>query len=85
MLAAVNQDQSSSHLFLVRMWREDLGCGNSEWRGKVQHVLSGEARFFREWAMLVEHLRAMLLERCDETTKGGAANSQLPNPNSQIS
>jgi hypothetical protein len=30
-----------SHLFQVRMWREDLGAGQTEWRGKLQHVIVG--------------------------------------------
>lgn len=27
-----------SHLFTIRIWQEDLGQGQFEWRGKVQHV-----------------------------------------------
>lgn len=49
-----------SHLFTVRVWREDLGQGRSEWRGKVQHVLSGEVRYFRDWATLIAALQEML-------------------------
>jgi hypothetical protein len=49
-----------SQLFTVRLWREDLGDGRSEWRGQVQHVLSYETRYFRDWqtlaAFLVEQL-----------------------------
>ncbi len=41
-----------SQLFTVRVWREDLGEGRSEWRGQVQHVLSGPARYFRDWHTL---------------------------------
>jgi len=40
-------------LFTVRVWQEDRGDGQSEWRGKVQHLLSGETRYFREWQTLV--------------------------------
>ena len=29
---------------------------------KVQHVLSGEARYFRDWGALVGHLLAPLLD-----------------------
>ena len=50
------QDNQSSHLFTVRVWREPLGQGHSEWRGQVRHVLSGEVRYFREWAQLVAYL-----------------------------
>ena len=42
-----------SQLFTVRVWREDLGDGRDEWRGKAQHILSGEARYFRDWQTLV--------------------------------
>jgi hypothetical protein len=50
----------SSHLFTVRLWAEDLGSGQAEWRGRVQHVSSGEARYFRDWPTLVALLLAML-------------------------
>jgi hypothetical protein len=49
-----------AHLFTVRVWREDLGGGQHEWRGKVQHVTSGEARYFRTWSALRAFLRDML-------------------------
>jgi hypothetical protein len=45
---------------MVRVWLEDLGNGTTEWRGQVKHVVNGEARYFREWATLVKHLKAML-------------------------
>jgi hypothetical protein len=47
----------TSHLFTVRVWREELGAGCVEWRGKVQHALSGEARYFREWTELIAFVR----------------------------
>lgn len=49
-----------SHLFTVRIWCEVVGEGQSEWRGQVQHALSGETRYFRGWSSLVEYLLAML-------------------------
>jgi hypothetical protein len=49
-----------SHLFTVRVWQEELGDGQTEWRGQVQHVLSEETRYFREWAGLVDFLLATL-------------------------
>jgi hypothetical protein len=49
-----------THLFTVRLWREDLGEGRTEWRGKVQHVLSGEERYFRDWPALNAFLLTML-------------------------
>jgi hypothetical protein len=55
-----------THLFTVRVWREDMGAGQAEWRGAVQHVVSGEMRYFRDWPTLVAWLQAML------PTPGGA-------------
>ncbi len=55
-------DQSlySSHLFTLRMWPEDLGSGQIDWRGKVQHVNSGEALYFRDWATLLDFMERLL-------------------------
>lgn len=52
--------QPHSHLFTVRMWQEDLGHGHLEWRGKVQHVMSGEVFYFREWQDLIVRLKLLL-------------------------
>lgn len=54
---------AASHLFTVRLWREDLGDDHVEWRGQVQHVLSGEAHYFREWRELETHLMTIPLQR----------------------
>lgn len=51
-----------SHLFTVRVWEEQVGNGQIEWRGKVQLVTSGEVRYFRQWAALVPLLVTMLSE-----------------------
>lgn len=44
----------------MRVWREDLGDGQVEWRGKVKHMLSGEAFYFREWQDLIARLKTWL-------------------------
>ena len=49
-----------SHLFMLRMWPEDLGSGRTDWRGKVQHVNSGEARYFRDWPTLEAFVEGLL-------------------------
>ena len=61
----------SSYLFTVRFWHEHLGDGESEWRGKVEHILSRETCYFREWSALIAFLQEVLsqqrlLEESDE-------------------
>jgi len=50
----------SSHLFTLRLWSEDLGSGQTDWRGKIQHVNSGEARYFRDWPTLEAFVEGLL-------------------------
>ena len=45
-----------SQLFVVRLWREDSWEESLEYRGRVQHVLSGETHHFRTWSTLIEFL-----------------------------
>jgi hypothetical protein len=51
-----------SHLFTIRLWTESLGDGQVSRRGRVQYVLSGERRFFKDWTTLVEYLEAKMKE-----------------------
>ncbi len=53
---------SHSHLFTVRVWEEEIGANQTEWRGKVQLFTSGEVRYFREWATLASLLLTMVAE-----------------------
>ena len=50
----------NSHLFTLRLWREEVAAGQSEWRGKVQQVNTGEAHYFHEWDALISLLIQML-------------------------
>ena len=54
------QPPPRTHLFTVRLWLEDLGQGQKEWRGEVHEVVSGERRYFRDWPTLVALLQAGL-------------------------
>ncbi len=56
----MKRQQPLSHLFTVRLWQEELGNGQTELRGKVQHVSSGEVRYFRDWLTLITFLQALL-------------------------
>jgi hypothetical protein len=54
------QPPARTHLFTVRVWLEELGAGQMEWRGEVQYVVSGEVRYFRDWPTLIALVQAML-------------------------
>jgi hypothetical protein len=49
-----------SHVFMLRLWPEDLGSGQTDWRGKVQHVNSGEVRYFRDWQTMEAFVEGLL-------------------------
>jgi hypothetical protein len=53
---------SGSQLFVLRLWPEDLDEGQVEWRGQVQHALSGRSGYFRDWPTMVDLLQEILLE-----------------------
>ncbi len=61
---------TSSHLFVVRIWSEQVGENRKEWRGQVEQVLSGKVGYFREWRMLVAFIKNALaaLDSDSETT-----------------
>jgi hypothetical protein len=51
---------ADSQLFTVRLWPEAVGDDLVEWRGKVDHVASGEGYYFRDWSRLIVCLEMML-------------------------
>lgn len=57
---------SFSQLFTIRLWMEELGERNQEYRGQVKHVVTGVTRNFRDWT----DLQAFLIGTLDEH-KGG--------------
>jgi hypothetical protein len=65
MASAANVEIPDSHLFTVRLWAEDLDADQREWRGQVQHVLSGETRYFRNAAGLYGILLAIMMEQVE--------------------
>lgn len=54
------EQHSNSHLFTVRVWLEASEDDHSEWRGKLQHIPSGEVRYFRGWTALIPLMLDML-------------------------
>jgi hypothetical protein len=70
-----------SHLFLVRLWPAGADSAGQEWYGRVQHVVSGEAHTFEDWATLIEWLRGMLTLGCvaqlDDTARAAGSGDAL--------
>jgi hypothetical protein len=67
-----------TELFTLRLWEEVLSEGQTEWRGKIQYVRSGEARYFRDWSTMVKFLVDSLSSlkgarrpETDETSESG--------------
>ena len=50
----------ATRLFTLRIWQEEAGDEQVEWRGKVQALPDGEAYYFRDWPGLITHLQKML-------------------------
>jgi len=57
-----------TRLFTLRMWQEEAGEGQTEWRGKVQALPEGEAYYFRDWSGLIGRLEVMLAVEHVENT-----------------
>jgi hypothetical protein len=55
-----DRPEQRSQLFMLRLWPEELGSGQIDWRGRVQHVNSGETRYFRDWPTLLAFLEGLL-------------------------
>lgn len=69
------QPHPRSHLFTVRLWAEDIGDDQREWRGRVQYVPNGEAYYFRDWPTLVVYLLKML-HQAESQSKGSVGGGE---------
>ncbi len=45
------------HLFVVRVWREAGASGPGAWRGSVEHIDSGQRKYFAD----LDDLRAFIV------------------------
>lgn len=62
-----------SALFTVRLWQEMIGTEPEAVCIQVKHVLSGETRYFREWAQLTNYLEG----KVQATKQSGAAQGEI--------
>jgi hypothetical protein len=68
------QAASHTHLFTVRVWREDMGAGQAEWRGEVHEVITGERHYFRKLPTLIASLQALLRQHEPDGQQIGSRN-----------
>ncbi len=73
-------------LFTLRLWQEATGGDQVEWRGKIEHVRSGQVRYFRDWHTLQDFLLQVTpktqeqsrgIARVVETTTTGGKNGKF--------
>jgi hypothetical protein len=50
----------SSQVFMLRFWSEDMSDGWIDWRGRVQHVNSGEVTYFHNRFILENFINEFL-------------------------
>ena len=51
-----------TRLFTINLWQVQQGADSLKraWRGKLQSLPDGEAYYFRDWQVLIQHLETML-------------------------
>lgn len=65
------------HLFVLHVWLEERGDGNTEWRGEIEHVLTLEKRYFREWQVLLDFVQRSC-EQAQRRLSSGAEDIPMP-------
>lgn len=73
---SADNEHESSQLFLVRLWPDNEGGRGAAGHGKVQHVMSGEARALQDWPSLIDQLSALARARNGPTRLVGPAEAE---------
>lgn len=68
------------HYFTLRLWLEELGDEQVEWRGEIKNSKTGEIRYFRQGPMLVNLIATMLTE---DSVQGSANQNAERSPESE--
>ena len=68
----MHKNSDNSYIFMLRLWTEELGGEDIEWRGQMQHVISREAYYFRDWETLLALLQKILPYRANRENEKGA-------------
>ena len=51
-----------ANLFAIRLWREGTG-EDEQWHGHLEHVASGQSRYFHDWDTFVNGLNELTGEK----------------------
>ena len=51
-----------SDSFTIRLWREDAG-EDERWHGHLEHIASGQSRYFHDWDSFVNGLNELTAHR----------------------
>ena len=71
LVAHTDDPWTRSQLFTVRIWYERVDAGQWEVRMQTKHILTGETRYFRDWALLGAYLTSKL------DVPGGVSGGQM--------
>ncbi len=69
----MSHESDRSHLFVVRVWIKRPADALLEYRGRIQHVLSGETRHFKDWPTMVDFLETEMAQWESDETDNDAA------------
>ena len=73
---SADNEHESSQLFLVRLWLDNQDGRGAAGHGKVQHVMSGEARAFEDWPSLIDQLSTLARARNGPTQMASTAEAE---------
>jgi len=64
-------DPPYAHAFVVKLWleRREIEGAQPEWRGRIDHVQSGERVYFRDIAVITDFVQAFLNRAQSLTTE----------------
>jgi len=51
---------SQAQMFTLRIWVTNQEDANLEWRGRIQHIQSGEVRYCRNWDTFTAYVEEVL-------------------------
>jgi hypothetical protein len=56
---------TQAQTFTLRIWTTNQENGSLEWRGRIQHVQSGEVRYCRDWDSFTAYVEEVLWNPSD--------------------